>query len=122
MRGIFVNSDGVKYAEAIVGGYKTIETRNRDMLRSLIGERVAVVRTGCKKKPTVIGYVHIDFALFLRRDEVAAASDRTLIPEGSKYDCTGRGKWCYFLSEPQECEPYPLPDNAIRHGRSWCEF
>ena len=61
MIGIFVNSDGcVPYADAIVGGYKRIETRNRDMLRDLVGKKVAVIRTRRGKNPTIVGYVTID--------------------------------------------------------------
>lgn len=123
MKGIFVNSDGcVPYAEAIVSGAKTIETRNRNMLRQLVGERVAVVRTRRGKHPTIVGYVTIHTLFFVE----AYAFDKwrrfTLIPEGSKYDVHGKGKWMYALEDPEKCEPYPLPANAVRHGISWCEW
>ena len=48
--------------------------------------------------------------------------DQTLIPPGSKFDSDTRGKWFYHMARPEACKPYPLPDTAIRHGRSWCEF
>lgn len=123
MKGMFVNSNGcIPYAECIVAGAKTIETRNRNMLRQLVGERVAVVRTKRGKNPTIVGDVLILSGMFLTEREMEEVRDKTLIPPGSKYDCHGRGKWCYFLGDARKCEPYPLPADAVRHGISWVEF
>ena len=124
MYGIFVNEDGgVRYAEAIVKGYKPIETRNRNMLKSLVGERVAVVRTRRGDHPMVVGFVDIVSAEYHTAEWLDSHRDQTLIPPGSKHDCAGKGKWCYLLANPGDLyEPLPLPYDAIRHGLSWCEF
>ena len=123
MYGIFVNSDGgIPYADAIVSGVKTIETRNRDMLSKLVGKRVAVVKTRRGKNPTIVGYGRIKSKLFVNVEEFELVRDATLIPKGSQYDCNRKGKWLYALAEAEKCEPYPLPKNAKRHGISWCEF
>ena len=123
MYAIFVNEDGgVPYAKAIVQGYKPIETRTRNMLGKLVGHRVAVIRTRRGKRPMMIGYVDIVSAEYRTAEWLDANRDLTLIPEGSKHDCTGKGKWCYTLANPNEQEPYPLPKWAIRHGRSYCEL
>ena len=129
MYGIFVNSDGcVPYADAIVDGYKTIETRTRNMLWHLDGKRVAIVKTRRGKNPTIVGYVTVSGWELCRLKPHGMCNgncpyrDKTLIPEGSKYDCHGKGKWFYHLENPQRCEPYPLSKDAVRHGRSWCEF
>lgn len=103
-------------------GYKTIETRNKNMLSECIGERVAVIRTRNGKNPIVIGYVDIIIATFCGKDEFPLHYDEHLIPPGSKYDVRGKGKWFYWLENPDTCKPYPLPKDAVRHGRSWCEF
>lgn len=121
MKGIFVNEDGgIRYAEAIVSGIKPVETRGKDMLRSCVGERVAIIRTRRGKNPVVLGYADI---VRSERNGVFwmdAHRDLTLIPKGSKYD---KGcKWCYWIENPERCEPYQLPLSATRHGRSWCEF
>lgn len=122
MYGIFVNEDGgIHYAQAIVGSYKPLETRGRNMLSKLIGDRVAVIRTRRGKKPLVLGYVNIDSAERRSKDWLDKNRDKTLIPPGSKYD-SDRPRWCYALSGAEKCDPYPLPEDAIRHGRSWCEF
>ena len=122
MNGVFIRETGAHYASAIVQGWKPIETRTRHTLRQLVGERVAVVRTGCKGGPVVIGYVTISKAEFVAADDLDGMRDLTLIPKGSRYDCTGAGKWCYTMTDPEECEPFPLPTDAVRHGRVWCEF
>ena len=123
MKAIFVNSTQcAPYAEAIVHGHKTIETRNRNMLHDCIGERVAVVRTRNGKNPLVVGYVDIIAASFCGKDEFPYHYERHLVVPGSKYDARDKGKWFYWLENPETCEPYPLPSSAVRHGRSWCEF
>ena len=125
MKAMFVNQlshQGVKYADAIADGIKPVETRSRNMLQALVGERVAIVRTMRGKAPTVMGYVTVCSATFKPWEWMDANRDLTLIPSGSKYDCTGRGEWCYFLRDAERCDPFPLPPSAIRHGRSWCEF
>lgn len=121
--GIFVNSDGcVPYADAIVSGIKPIETRGKDVLWRLDGCRVAVVKTRRGKNPTIVGYVTINGRMFCESKYWESYRSATLIPKGSKYDCHGKGKWLYYLENPQKCEPYALPKDAVRHGRSWCEF
>lgn len=123
MYGIFVNENGkVPYARAIVQGYKPIETRSRNMLKQLVGERVAIIRTKRGKKPTIVGYARIKEAVFHAKEQMDYIRNLTLIPVGSKYDSTSRGKWCYVMAEAEECEPYELPQNAVRHGRSYTEF
>lgn len=123
MFGIFVNENGgVRYAQAIVEGRKPIETRSRNMLRQLIGERVAVIRTRRGKAPVVVGYATISSADFKTAAELEEIRNLTLIPEGSQYDCKGKGKWCYSMTDAHPCIPFSLPADATRHGRSWCEF
>lgn len=123
MKGIFVNENGgVPYAAAIVIGIKPIETRGKNMLSACVGEKVAIIRTRRNKAATVVGYAKIDKATFESASWLDAHRNQTLIPTGSAYDATTRGKWCYHLSAPETCMPYQLPLSAIRHGRSWCEF
>lgn len=123
MKAMFVNDPGhTPYAFCIALGYKPVETRHRNMLAQLVGDRVAVVRTHRGKKPLVVGYVDVVRAAFMDSAWLDGNRDLTLIPPGSVYDSDGRGKWCYFLENAETCTPYPLPENAVRHGRSWCEF
>lgn len=123
MYGVFVNENGgIRYASAIVDGFKPIETRSRNMLSALVGKRVAIIRTRRNKNPLVMGYVTIIGSEKRSREWLDENRNLTLIPEGSGYDCKGSFKWCYYLVSAEKCEPYQLPSSAIRHGRSWCEF
>ena len=131
MYGIFINEDEYPFAHWIVQGDKTIETRTRNTLKRLLKKRVAIISTSRKHKPTIIGY-----ATIYNWDRIPdfiweEARKYTLIPKGSKYDtlvpirskyATITGKWGYILTNPEECDPYELPSNAIRHGRSYAEF
>lgn len=123
MKGIFVNENGgIPYAQAIVRGVKPIETRNKNMLSALVGERVAIIRTHRNKAPLVLGYATILWAEHCSKEYMDAIRSITLIPEGSEHDAGKSGKWCYYMADPVACDPFPLPFSAIRHGRSWCEF
>lgn len=123
MKGIFVHDyPDEDYAFSIVSGRKDIETRNKNMLGGLVGERVAVVRTLHGALPIVVGYVTIERAEWKSREWLDTHRQNTMIPPVSKFDCTGSGKYCYFLKDAVECRAYFLPADAVRHGRSWCEF
>lgn len=122
MKGIFVNqlsAQGVKYADLIVDGVKTIETRSRNMLSACLFERVAIVRTVRGKKPVVIGYADIVGSVWNADKTAADYCESTFVPEGSAY---AGNKWFYLLRNAERCDPYLLPENTVRHGRSWCEF
>lgn len=123
MYGIFVNADGsVDYADAIVSRKKKVETRKRNMLKPLYGKRVAIVKTKRNTKPTVVGYATITCMFHYPKEYLDNIRDHTLIPEGSRYDSDENGKWCYWMSWAEKCKPFLLPADAVRHGRSWCEF
>jgi len=122
MKGIFVNENSFHYAWLIVNGYKEVETRRRNMLSALIGERVAVIRTKRGEKPSIIGYVTIVSSEFCPASEFNKYFGKHFVLPDSEYACDGKGKWFYWLDDAYACVPQPLPENAIRHGRSWCEF
>ena len=124
MYGIFVNEKkhGVPYAIALVTGYKQAESRNKDMLSGLVGKRVAVIGTGDYDTPTIVGYVTISRKQFCSVEDFKRLYMYHLVPSGSEYDAKGRGKWLYWVEDPEVCRHRPLPASAVRHGRSWCEF
>ena len=127
MKAMFVNEDTVKYADLIVSGRKTIETRKKNMLKPLVGERVAVVSTRRSRVPMVVGYVNVQSYMFCPINMLNMWRSETCIPVGDSYDNLGKrdgihGKWFYELSNPEPCAPFVLPADAGRHGRSWCEI
>ena len=102
------------YAEAIVKGLKPIETRTRNVLERFVKSRVLVIRTRSGHKAEVIGSAVIDKVRFHTPKEMEELRDKTLIPPGSKFDCHGKGKWCYYLTDPVEFDkPIPLTDYKV---------
>lgn len=123
MYGIFVNeTNSMPYARLLAAGVKTIETRNRNMLSVLVGKRVAIVRTMRDRNPVVLGYVTITRSMFCNAEDFGKYENQHFVQPTSKYAPNGRGKWFYFCEDAEKCVPFPLPANAVRHGRSWCEF
>lgn len=97
------------YADLIVSGEKTIETRTRDMLKRFVGQRVAVIRTSHPRQSEVVGEVTIERKAFESAQDLDLLRWRTLIPCGDKYDCKGGGKWCYYLKDAaRHDKPVPL--------------
>ena len=121
MKGMFINEDEYPYAQAIGMKRKLIETRSRDMLKKLVGERVAIIRTKHGEKPMVIGTVLM--SLKWHEQYPWRYQDLTLIRIGGKYDTGWR--WMYVCEDAKMLDPekwFPLPENAVRHGRSWAEW
>lgn len=124
MKAMFVEETGAShYAHWLAEGRKTIETRFKNTLGKLVGERVAIVRTRHGKLPLVVGYCVVTDCWFCPKNEFADYTNQHLIfNEGCKYFAKRTGKYMYEIRHAEKCEPYELPKNAIRHGRSWCEF
>ena len=115
MPAIYVHdTNETPYALQIVKGEKLIETRTRNVLKRFVGERVFVIRTRSGHKAEVIGEVTISCSGWLDAYALDEQRNLTRIPKGSKFDCTGGGKWCYWLTSPTEyIKPYPLSDFEI---------
>lgn len=104
--GVNVNQDGEnRYADKIVDGEKTLETRNSDSLRPYVGERVSIVRTG-DGPAKAIGAVTIGEPIVVKTQrEFDKYRDRTLVPKGSKFDLAPGGvKYMYPLENPERYE------------------
>ena len=128
MKAVFINEDhGLLYAHWIAEGRKLYETRTKNTLLPLVGERVALCSTRNGKAPEIVGYADVVNYFFCNAGLFEMYRPDTMIPEGSKYNKFGMrdgisGKWFYEMANPETCKPFPLPSSAIRHGRSWCEF
>jgi len=100
--GINVNQDGKnQYADKIVDGEKTLETRTSDSLRPYVGKRVAIVRTG-DGPAKAIGAVTIGEPIKVTtQKQFDQYRDQTLIPKDSKFDIApGQIKYMYPLENP----------------------
>lgn len=122
--GIYVhNTACVKYADAIVNGYKTIETRSKNVLKQLIGRDIAIIRTASGKKPVIIGYCRIAACRRCSENEFRKLFNNHCVPAGSKYDIKAGGyKYLYFLENCRPCRPQAVPENAKKHGRIFITY
>lgn len=108
------------YATAIASGIKPIETRTRDTLGRLVGVNVLIIRTRNGKPSDVIGSATISEKRFYSAFELDSMRSQTLILPGSKFDCHGRGKWGYTMTDPVLfSKPIPLSSfKILKQNRS----
>lgn len=109
MMGINVNSKGKPYADLIIDGLKTLESRNTDSLRPYVGRRVAIVRTG-NGKAVAIGEVTIGEPIMVDEKRFRAFYSMHLVDEGSIFDIKNEGyKYLYPISNPERYKkPKPV--------------
>ena len=112
--GINVATDrkaGVRYADLIVDGHKTLESRNSDTLRPYVGKRVAIVRTG-EGPAKAIGEVTIGEPMVVGKKEFRSLEDKHHVPEGSAFDITTPTKHLYPMHNPVRYET----ERDVGHG------
>lgn len=103
------NEAGFPFADWIVDGLKTIETRRKPNLDRLIGQRIKIIRTG-QGKAQVIGEVTVTGSKHYRtKAEFEADYPQHLVAPGSQFDFDG-SKIGYLLTNPQRYnQPYDAP-------------
>jgi hypothetical protein len=100
--GINVASDtkaGLRFADMIVDGHKTLESRNSDTLRPYVGKRVAIVRTG-EGKAKAIGEVTVGKPMVVNQKQFRAMEDEHRVPKGSRFDINTPTKHLYPMHDP----------------------
>jgi len=120
---VFINCRLFPFVDMILRLTKLYETRTRNMLRSLIGQRVILAETG-HGAPLARCMVTIGDPLVARsRDAWNACKKWTGIDDGSPYDWQDetKVKYMYPLYDIQRIEPFRVPE-GIRHGRVWMEY
>lgn len=114
MKAININDKIYPFTDWILDFVKPVETRNKNTLKSLIGDRVGIIRTG-HGKAMLVGYVTISGVI--KYDTVEAFRDdysRHMVAPGSKYDINPAGcKYGYILTDPERCEPVPVTARGI---------
>ena len=112
--GINVASDrkaGLRYADMIVDGHKTLESRNSDTLRPYVGKRVAIVRTG-EGKAKAIGEVTIGEPVVVNKQKFRSMQDEHHVPQGSAFDINTPTKHLYPMHDPVRYEE----ERDVGHG------
>ena len=125
VKGIFINCKDEPFVDLIMENRKRVETRTKDVFKGLFGdvgqEFVALIETG-KGTPMIKGQIGIRHGCFVDAETFnSCVRPLACVDYGSKYD-SDKGKWCYPITWAYKTRVFPLPKNAVRHGRSWCEF
>lgn len=99
-RGINVRNDGDnRYADLIVDGEKTMESRDSDSLRPYVGQAVGIIRTG-EGPAKLIGSVKVGEPIEVGEQKFRELEAEHLVPAGSAFDIKpGRTKFLYPLTE-----------------------
>lgn len=117
---IYINCSLFPFVSWIISGLKKYETRNKRTLKAFLGKTVYLAETGKHKNPLVRCRCTITEQITItdKRTYNAMRKD-TMIKKGSCFDFNNatKQKILYRLENVQPCEPFPLPDNAIRKGR-----
>lgn len=121
MTGIYINCKERDFVGMILAGNKAHETRTRNMLKNVVGERVALIETGTHKQPYIRGYATIASATKVVYNDIAARKAAGIYK--TSYDIKEGGyKWFYLLEDVIMVRPYALPKEHINHGRSYTTF
>jgi hypothetical protein len=99
------------YADLIVDGYKTLESRNSDTLRPYVGKRVAIVRTG-EGPAKAIGEVTIGEPMVVNKKRFRELEHQHFVPEGSSFDINTPTKHLYPMHNPERYEQ----ERDVGHG------
>ena len=117
---IYINCSLFPFITWIISGLKRFETRNRKTLKAFIGKTVYLAETGKYKRPVIRCTCTISEQITVTDKRTYNAMRKyTKIIKGSCFDwnSTTKQKILYRLDNVKACNPFPLPDNAIRKGR-----
>lgn len=113
--GININDKIQDFTGQILRGEKIIETRNKNTLKSYVGERVGIIRTG-KGKAYLVGFCTLgEPKLYKNEEEFRKDEDKHLVEKGSKFDIPKDGvKYGYPLYDVVKLdEPIKITSKGI---------
>jgi len=119
--GVNIRSKKQDFADQIINGKKTIETRNSNSLKPYIGKRIGIVKTG-RGRALLIGYATIgEPKIYNNEEEFDADYDKHLVSADDKdfYIKKGKIKYGYpitgveVLDEPKEIHSHGIISRKI---------
>lgn len=123
---VYINCKLFPFIVWIILGLKTMETRNKNTLKQLIGETVYLAETGKHKKPIVYCSCIISKPIIVQdKKTYNKYRKQTHIIKGSCFDFTKgtKQKVLYPLLNVQPVKiPFQIPENIIRKNRTFCEL
>lgn len=109
--GININDGKEPWTDFILSGKKTVETRNRNSLKSLVGKPVGVIRTGVGKAH-VIGFIRLGAPIvYTSLEQFRADEELHGIHAGSSFDWNGK-KYGYPVEVLAKLE-VPIPVDSF---------
>jgi hypothetical protein len=116
---LFINFKLFPFISWIIAGLKLYETRNRNTLKNTIGKRIYIAETGKNRRPIIRCIASIGNPIVIDSiKDFNRYRRQTKIKKGSCFDfIPGRKKYLYPLSNIKKLIPFPMPKNAIYHGR-----
>lgn len=121
---VFINCDVIPFLDLIIRKQKVFETRTRDTLRALVGQRVYLAETGKHHRPLIrCSAVIRPPVIITDPDEWDKLRTATVVGVGSQYDWKPetKVKYCYPLAQVFPCQPFTPPEGK-RHGYVWMEY
>jgi len=113
MIGININSRTIPFAQLIVDGFKTLESRKTNSLKPYIGKRVAIVQTG-KGKALAIGAATIGRPFIVDSKLFRELESRHFVAANSEFDIIeGSIKYLYPLENPEKFDKPLLVEFGI---------
>ena len=109
MLGVNINDDLQPFTDLILSGKKTIETRNKNTLKSLVGQSVGLIKTGKNKQAMLVGIVLFHPPkVYKTKSEFRKDKNKHRIKNDSKYDFNQTIKYGYRISVVFKFK-YPQP-------------
>lgn len=120
---IWINSSSAPFLNEIMTKAKTHETRTKNMLRQLIGQRVIFAESSHGQRLAMCTAIIRSIHEIRSAVEWATARGSHRVPIGNRYDWKEDTsvKYMYELTDVQIITPFRVPD-GVRHGRVWMEY
>lgn len=118
-----INSRSAPFMTDIGRLDKRLETRSRNMLRSLVGQRVILAETKQGGYLAMYSVVIRSVRAIRSREEWDALRSLHRVPIDNSYDWKPdtRVKYVYEITGLRRLRPFLVPE-GVRHGRVWMEY
>ena len=120
---VWINSSSAPFMDDIGALLKRLETRNRDMLGFLVGQRVILAESKNGQRLARYSVVIRSARQVFSRDEWDALRPLHRVPVGNQYDWKPgtKVKYLYELSDLRRIRPFRVPE-GIPRGRTGTEI
>ena len=118
-----INSSSAPFMPDIGARLKRLETRGKNMLGSLVGQRVILAETKQGGYMALYSAVIRSARPVRSREEWDALRPLHRVPIGNRYDWkdSTRVKWVYEITDLRRLRPFKVPE-GVRHGRTCMEY